>query len=133
MERFRSISRVVLLVAAAVLIPLCVLTTWADRTVYDSTTFANRTVSLLDSASVRREMGAHQALDQNGFDAGERAAWAARSTKRSAVWRWTRRRLAGGDAVGRTRHRTPASLTEQRLLLAAIARTRTNPEGFPKG
>jgi hypothetical protein len=56
MERFRSISRVVLLVAAAVLIPLGVLATWADRTVYDSTTFANRTVSLLDSASVRREM-----------------------------------------------------------------------------
>ena len=56
MERFRSISRVVLLVAAAVLIPLGVLATWADQTVYDSTTFANRTVSLLDSASVRREM-----------------------------------------------------------------------------
>lgn len=56
MERFRSISRFVLLVAAAVLIPLGVLATWADRTVYDSTTFANRTVSLLDSASVRREM-----------------------------------------------------------------------------
>ena len=56
MERLRSISRVALLVAAAVLIPLGVLATWADSTVYDSTTFANRTVSLLDSASVRREM-----------------------------------------------------------------------------
>jgi hypothetical protein len=45
---------VVLLVIAAVLFPIGVAAAWARETLYDSTTFSDRTVEVLDSSAVRQ-------------------------------------------------------------------------------
>jgi hypothetical protein len=47
---------VALVVLVAVLLPLGLIAHWADVAVYDSTAFANRSVALLDSSAVRREV-----------------------------------------------------------------------------
>ena len=46
----------VLIVVAGVLLPVAVIAGWANNTIYDSETFSDRVVALLDSSAVRHEM-----------------------------------------------------------------------------
>ncbi len=54
----RRMISVLLLVSAAVLFPIGVAADWAHVTVYDSSTFADRATSLLDSPAVRQQLAA---------------------------------------------------------------------------
>ena len=54
--RARTRISVVFIVISGLLLPLGLLAAWANTTIYDSTTFSERSVDLLNSPSVRREV-----------------------------------------------------------------------------
>jgi len=55
-SRMRARISVVLIVISGLLLPLGLAATWANATIYDSTTFSERSVDLLNSPSVRKEV-----------------------------------------------------------------------------
>jgi hypothetical protein len=56
MGRLRSVTSTVLLVLVGVILPIGVVAGWAETTIYDSDSFSQRAVSILDSPAVRREL-----------------------------------------------------------------------------
>jgi hypothetical protein len=54
--RTRTRISVVLIVISGLLLPVGLLSLWANSTIYDSTTFSERSVDLLNSPSVRKEV-----------------------------------------------------------------------------
>src|SRR6478672_10020027 len=56
--RGRRIASKVCLVLAVVLLPIGLIANWATATLYDSSSFSNRAVDLLDDPTVRKELAA---------------------------------------------------------------------------
>jgi hypothetical protein len=83
MQRVRSVLSTVLLVLSGILVPIGIIATWADATIYDSATFSRRAVQLLDSSSVRRELA--QRLTEQLARAGNEQAIAFRPAAILAV------------------------------------------------
>lgn len=72
MTRLRPVLRKVLLVLFGILLPLSLLAGWANSTLYDSQTFSERSVDLLNSPSVRREL-ASRITEQLARDGNQQA------------------------------------------------------------
>ena len=56
MGRLRSVTSTTLLVLVGFALPVGILAAWAQTTIYDSSAFSERAVSVLDSPAVRREL-----------------------------------------------------------------------------
>jgi hypothetical protein len=115
MRRVRIWSSAVLIIATAVLLPVGLAGAWANATLYDTQTFSRRSVDILESPAVRREIavrltgqlaisGNRQAVN---FGPGFQVAIEAiidtdtfRSIFRSAVAQTHASILAGRDRVG---------------------------------
>lgn len=72
MLRLRPVLRKVLLVLFGILLPLSLLAGWANTTLYDSQTFSERSVDLLNSPAVRREL-ASRITEQLARDGNQQA------------------------------------------------------------
>src|SRR5947207_5752927 len=113
----RRLASMVMLVLSAVFLFVGLLSAWANTTVYDSATFSERTVDMLNEPAVRRELAKRMteqlALSGNNQAVAFRPAFQLaieaaidtdtfRSIFRTAVRRTHQAILTGGGASGGT-------------------------------